>query len=345
MVLVSGAVEGDRRRRAGRADRRPARARPLPRGAQHALRPARLRVGPRGRVRRGHRDPAGPAAPAHRHRPGAGRHDLGRLHRPALGPHDRRVGLDPAHRLALLPPVPAGTRVPGPLPHPLRVVGPRQRPGGGGPARAVRDRPRRAAGRHHLGHGAAPAHPRRAGGVPGPHAREPAGALLRPGGRRRRSGRPGRRRLRRLGGAQHAGRREVRRRRAGGVELADRELPRLPHGDLGRRPDAARPWSRPRSSALTSPRLAKRCHCARRPATSSSGSPTAPTSAARAVIVASGARYRRLAVDRLEEFEGNGVYYAATEMERRQCAASPTVVVGGGNRPGRRPCSCPIPAR
>jgi thioredoxin reductase (NADPH) len=56
---------------------------------------------------------------------------------------------------------------------------------------------------------------------------------------------------------------------------------------------------------------------------------------ARAVIVASGARYRRLPIDRLEQFEGNGVYYAATEMERRQCAASPTVVVGGGNSAGQ----------
>jgi len=51
--------------------------------------------------------------------------------------------------------------------------------------------------------------------------------------------------------------------------------------------------------------------------------------------VASGARYRRLPVDRLEQFEGNGVYYAATEMERRQCATSPTVVVGGGNSAGQ----------
>jgi thioredoxin reductase (NADPH) len=57
--------------------------------------------------------------------------------------------------------------------------------------------------------------------------------------------------------------------------------------------------------------------------------------AGRAVIVASGARYRRLEVERLEQFEGNGVYYAATEMERRQCAASPTVVVGGGNSAGQ----------
>ena len=46
------------------------------------------------------------------------------------------------------------------------------------------------------------------------------------------------------------------------------------------------------------------------------------------MIVASGARYRRLPVDRLEEFEGNGVYYAATEMERRQCGA----VTGRGRR-------------
>jgi thioredoxin reductase (NADPH) len=57
--------------------------------------------------------------------------------------------------------------------------------------------------------------------------------------------------------------------------------------------------------------------------------------AARAVIAASGARYRRLDVARLDEFEGNGVYYAATEMEARLCAAAPVVVVGGGNSAGQ----------
>jgi len=57
--------------------------------------------------------------------------------------------------------------------------------------------------------------------------------------------------------------------------------------------------------------------------------------AGRAVIVASGARYRRLEVPRLEEFEGNGVYYAATEMEARLCASSPVVVAGGGNSAGQ----------
>ncbi|MCW2571571.1 MAG: Thioredoxin-disulfide reductase, partial [Frankiales bacterium] len=57
--------------------------------------------------------------------------------------------------------------------------------------------------------------------------------------------------------------------------------------------------------------------------------------AGRAVIVASGARYRRLGADRLEEFEGKGVYYAATEMEARLCGGSPVVVVGGGNSAGQ----------
>lgn len=57
--------------------------------------------------------------------------------------------------------------------------------------------------------------------------------------------------------------------------------------------------------------------------------------ATRAVIVASGARYRRLAVDDLERFEGAGVYYAATELEARLCRGSTVGVVGGGNSAGQ----------
>lgn len=57
--------------------------------------------------------------------------------------------------------------------------------------------------------------------------------------------------------------------------------------------------------------------------------------AGRAVIVASGARYRRLEAERLQEFEGNGVFYAATDLEARLCASSPVVVVGGGNSAGQ----------
>lgn len=57
--------------------------------------------------------------------------------------------------------------------------------------------------------------------------------------------------------------------------------------------------------------------------------------AGRAVIVASGARYRRLDAARLEDFEGNGVYYAATDAEARMCSGSPVVVAGGGNSAGQ----------
>jgi thioredoxin reductase (NADPH) len=56
---------------------------------------------------------------------------------------------------------------------------------------------------------------------------------------------------------------------------------------------------------------------------------------ARAVIVATGARYRRLDAVGLEQFESRGVYYAATELEARMCAGSPAVVVGGGNSAGQ----------
>jgi thioredoxin reductase (NADPH) len=55
----------------------------------------------------------------------------------------------------------------------------------------------------------------------------------------------------------------------------------------------------------------------------------------RAVIIASGARYQRLAISDLEQFEGSGVYYAATELETRSCSGSDVVVVGGGNSAGQ----------
>jgi thioredoxin reductase (NADPH) len=57
--------------------------------------------------------------------------------------------------------------------------------------------------------------------------------------------------------------------------------------------------------------------------------------AGRAIIAATGATYRRLEAARLSDFEGKGVYYAATDMEARMCGASPVVVVGGGNSAGQ----------
>lgn len=56
---------------------------------------------------------------------------------------------------------------------------------------------------------------------------------------------------------------------------------------------------------------------------------------ARAVLVATGVQYRRLALPRLEAFEGKGVYYAATEMESRFCSKTEAVIIGGGNSAGQ----------
>ncbi|MEL6819204.1 MAG: FAD-dependent oxidoreductase [Pseudomonadota bacterium] len=56
---------------------------------------------------------------------------------------------------------------------------------------------------------------------------------------------------------------------------------------------------------------------------------------AKAVVIATGVQYRRLPFDRLEEFEGAGVYYAATEMEARWCKGTEAIIVGGGNSAGQ----------
>ena len=51
----------------------------------------------------------------------------------------------------------------------------------------------------------------------------------------------------------------------------------------------------------------------------------------KAVVIATGARYRALPLERWPDFEGAGIYYAATELEARGCAGSPVTVVGGAN--------------
>ncbi len=56
---------------------------------------------------------------------------------------------------------------------------------------------------------------------------------------------------------------------------------------------------------------------------------------ARTVVVATGATYRRLGIANLAEFEGAGVYYAATQVEAQMCGGKPVVVVGGGNSAGQ----------
>ena len=55
----------------------------------------------------------------------------------------------------------------------------------------------------------------------------------------------------------------------------------------------------------------------------------------RAVVIATGARYRALPLERWPDFEGAGIYYAATELEARGCAGSPVTVIGGANSAGQ----------
>jgi thioredoxin reductase (NADPH) len=57
--------------------------------------------------------------------------------------------------------------------------------------------------------------------------------------------------------------------------------------------------------------------------------------AGRTLIVATGASYRRLDIPDLEEYEGLGVYYAATQAEAQMCENDPVLIVGGGNSAGQ----------
>jgi thioredoxin reductase (NADPH) len=56
---------------------------------------------------------------------------------------------------------------------------------------------------------------------------------------------------------------------------------------------------------------------------------------AKCLLIATGAQYRRLNVEGFEQFEGTGVYYAATPAEARLCQGCPVIVVGGGNSAGQ----------
>ena len=55
----------------------------------------------------------------------------------------------------------------------------------------------------------------------------------------------------------------------------------------------------------------------------------------KAVVVATGARYRKLNVANFERFETQGLHFAATAMEQKLCATNEVIVVGGGNSAGQ----------
>ena len=78
---------------------------------------------------------------------------------------------------------------------------------------------------------------------------------------------------------------------------------------------------------------ARRLACDKRPyAIEIDGGPRIP---AKTVVIATGARYRKLRVGNLERFEGAGIYYGATPIEAQLCRAEEVVVVGGGNSAGQ----------
>ncbi|HKI06181.1 MAG TPA: FAD-dependent oxidoreductase [Thermoanaerobaculia bacterium] len=80
-------------------------------------------------------------------------------------------------------------------------------------------------------------------------------------------------------------------------------------------------------------RGAQRLACVRRPyAIEIDDGPRVP---ARAVIIATGAEYRKLPLQNLSQFEGAGVYYGATFIESQLCGGEDVIVIGGGNSAGQ----------
>ncbi len=80
-------------------------------------------------------------------------------------------------------------------------------------------------------------------------------------------------------------------------------------------------------------RRAKRLSCGRKPYAVEIDE--GPSILAKTVVIATGARYRKLRVENLERFEGAGVYYFATPIEAQLCRDEEVVVVGGGNSAGQ----------
>ena len=56
---------------------------------------------------------------------------------------------------------------------------------------------------------------------------------------------------------------------------------------------------------------------------------------ANTVVIASGAQYNRLKIENLKQFEGQGVYYGASNIEAQLCGKDDVIVVGGGNSAGQ----------
>jgi thioredoxin reductase (NADPH) len=67
--------------------------------------------------------------------------------------------------------------------------------------------------------------------------------------------------------------------------------------------------------------------------------------AARSIVIATGAQYKKLTVPNLERFDGKGVYYGATHIEAQLCGGDEVIVVGGGNSAGQAAAFLSLGAR
>jgi thioredoxin reductase (NADPH) len=84
-------------------------------------------------------------------------------------------------------------------------------------------------------------------------------------------------------------------------------------------------------------RTAARLDCDERPYKVRIGQQNVRT---RAIVIATGAEYRRVGCANIERFEGVGVYYAATALEAKMCEGAEVIVVGGGNSAGQAALFC-----
>ena len=159
--------------------------------------------------------------------------------------------------------------------------------------------------------------------------------VLRPRHPRRRAGRAGGGGLRGVRGAADAPRGAPRGGRAGGAELADRELPRVPvRGERRRsRPARGDPGAAPRARRCSPP---ARCSAIRengpaRVVTLDGGAEIGCHS----VLVATGVHYSRLDAPGVEALTGSGVYYGAAPAEAAAVEGEDVVVVGAANSAGQ----------
>ena len=78
---------------------------------------------------------------------------------------------------------------------------------------------------------------------------------------------------------------------------------------------------------------ATRLHCERKPYSIETGE--GQKVFGRSIVIATGAQYRKLPLQNLQQFEGAGVYYGATHLEAQLCGNEDVIVVGGGNSAGQ----------